>query len=67
MLHRFFNPAAHPRHRRALPATNDSALWLPAHLGTCDPLEAAALYRAMLRGELRLPGFIGRGLRLSTR
>src|SRR5690625_367226 len=47
MLHRFFNPAAHPRHRRALPATNDSALWLPAHLGTCDPLEAAALYRAM--------------------
>ena len=47
MLHRFFKPAAYPRHRRALPATNGDAIWLPAHLDTCDPAEASALYRAM--------------------
>ncbi|AOH35464.1 nitric oxide reductase activation protein NorD [Luteimonas sp. JM171] len=47
MLHRFFNPAAYPRHHQALPATNDGTLWLPGNLGTCDPLEASELYRAM--------------------
>src|SRR5690606_24148697 len=47
MLHRFFNPAAYPRHHQALPATNDGALWLPGQLGTCDPVEASELYRAM--------------------
>ncbi|NLA67693.1 MAG: hypothetical protein GX856_05505 [Gammaproteobacteria bacterium] len=47
VLHRLFNPAAHPRHRQAVPATSGDAIWLPAHLGTCDAEEASALYRAM--------------------
>src|SRR5690606_17113569 len=47
MLHRFFNPAAYPRHRQAVPATSDGVIWLPGHLGTCDPVVASELYRAM--------------------
>jgi nitric oxide reductase NorD protein len=47
MLHRLFNRHAHPRHRQALPATNGDVVWLPAHLGTCDPVAASELYRAM--------------------
>jgi nitric oxide reductase NorD protein len=47
MLHRLFHRHAHPRHRQALPATNGDVVWLPAHLGTCDPVAASELYRAM--------------------
>ncbi|NLB58958.1 MAG: VWA domain-containing protein [Gammaproteobacteria bacterium] len=47
MLHRVFKPGAYPRHRQALPATNDDTIWLPAQLGTSDPVEASELYRAM--------------------
>src|SRR5690606_20494610 len=45
--HRLFHRPAYPRHRQALPATSGDALWLPAHLGTCDAAEASELYRAM--------------------
>lgn len=47
VLHRLFHRSAHPRHRRPVPATSGDAIWLPAHLGTRDPSEASALYRAM--------------------
>ena len=47
VLHRLFHRAAYPRHRQALPATSGDAIWLPAHLETCDPVEASELYRAM--------------------
>lgn len=47
VLHRLFNPRMYPRHRRAVPATNGDTLWLPAHLETCDLMEASALYRAI--------------------
>src|SRR5690606_37635 len=47
VLDRLFRRDAHPRHRRALPATSGEAIWLPPHLETCDEGEASALYRAM--------------------
>lgn len=47
VLHRLFRAPTYPRHRQALPATNGHALWLPAHLGVCDPVQASRLYRAM--------------------
>ena len=53
LLHRLFHPRAYPRHRQALPATNGHTLWLPAHLGTPDPAEASALYRAMALQQAR--------------
>ena len=47
MLHRLFNPQAYPRHRQAIPAASGDTIWLPAHLGTCDVVEASQIYRAM--------------------
>lgn len=47
VLHRLFHPRAYPRHQRAVPATSGDTIWLPAHLDTCDALEASVLYRAM--------------------
>src|SRR5690606_33644221 len=47
VLHRLFHRPTYPRHQRALPATSGDAIWLPAHLGTCDAVEASELYRAM--------------------
>ncbi|WP_374012066.1 nitric oxide reductase activation protein NorD [Pseudoxanthomonas koreensis] len=47
VLHRLFHAPAYPRHRQALPATSGDTIWLPAHLDTCDPVEAAELYRAI--------------------
>ncbi|MGY0650872.1 nitric oxide reductase activation protein NorD [Luteimonas sp. A537] len=47
VLHRLFHRHAYPRHRQALPATSGDAIWLPAHLGICDDVEASELYRAM--------------------
>src|SRR5690606_17219785 len=53
VLHRLFHPRAYPRHRQALPATNGDTIWLPAHLGTCDAVEASELYRAMALQQAR--------------
>src|SRR5690606_25007133 len=53
LLHRLFHPRAYPRHRQALPATNGDTIWLPAHLGTCDAVEASELYRAMALQQAR--------------
>ncbi|MGY1530183.1 nitric oxide reductase activation protein NorD [Luteimonas sp. A649] len=53
VLHRLFHRGAYPRHRRALPATSGDAIWLPAHLGTCDGVEASELYRAMALQQAR--------------
>ena len=47
LLHRLFHRSSYPRHRQALPATSGDAIWLPAHLGTCDATEASMLYRAI--------------------
>jgi len=47
LLHRLFHRSTYPRHRQALPASSGDAIWLPAHLDTCDPDEASGLYRAM--------------------
>ena len=47
VLHRLFHRQAYPRHQRAVPATSGEAIWLPAHVDTCDADEASALYRAM--------------------
>jgi nitric oxide reductase NorD protein len=48
LLHRVLHGDAHPRHRRALPATDGIAIWLPADLGTNDTTLALPLYRAMV-------------------
>src|SRR5690606_29691341 len=53
VLHRLFHAPAYPRHRRALPATNGDTIWLPAHLDTCDAMEASELYRAMALQQAR--------------
>ncbi|MBB6599588.1 hypothetical protein [Luteimonas sp. MC1825] len=53
VLHRLFHRSAYPRHRQALPATSGDAIWLPAHLGTCDAAEASELYRAMALQQAR--------------
>ncbi|PJJ99464.1 hypothetical protein CO641_07915 [Lysobacteraceae bacterium NML91-0213] len=53
LLHRVFHPRAWPRHLQAVPATSGDALWLPAHLGTCDASDASALYRAMALQQAR--------------
>ena len=47
LLHRLFHAPAYPRHRQALPGTSGDTIWLPAHLDTCDVVEASELYRAM--------------------
>lgn len=47
VLHRLFRRHAYPCHARALPATNGDIIWLPADLGTRDPVVASELYRAM--------------------
>ncbi len=47
LLHRLVHRHVYPLHRQALPATNDSAIWLPGDAGTNDPGLAAELYRAM--------------------
>src|SRR5690606_2392442 len=67
VLHRLFHPRAYPRHHQPLPATSGDTLWLPAHLGTSDALEASELYRAMaLQQALRatrghVPEILGQG------
>src|SRR5690606_14148855 len=43
----------YPRHGQALPATNGATIWLPAHLATCDAVEASELYRAMALQQAR--------------
>ena len=53
LLHRLFHAPAYPRHRQALPATSGDTIWLPAHLGTCDAVEASELYRAMAMQQAR--------------
>ncbi|TKS53820.1 hypothetical protein E4582_02875 [Luteimonas yindakuii] len=53
LLHRVFHPRAYPRHRQSMPATSGEAIWLPAHLGTCDAVEASELYRAMALQQAR--------------
>lgn len=53
VLHRLFHRHAYPRHRQAVPATSGDAIWLPAHLGTCDVVEASELYRAMALQQAR--------------
>ncbi len=47
MLHRWVHRHVYPIHRQALPATNDTAIWLPGDAGTHDPDLATELYRAM--------------------
>lgn len=46
-LHRLFNADAYPRHRQAIPGASGDTIWLPAHLRTCDVVEASQIYRAM--------------------
>lgn len=53
MLHRLVRRHAYPCHRQALPATDGDVVWLPADLGTCDPVAASELYRAMALQQAR--------------
>ena len=53
VLNLLFRRHAHPRHRRAVPATSGQAIWLPADLGTSDAAAASGLYRAMAMQQAR--------------
>lgn len=53
VLHRLFRRHAYPCHRQALPATSGDTIWLPTDLGTCDPVAASELYRAMALQQAR--------------